>query len=167
MIFARLLCMVSVVAVLLPAALARAQDEKAPIGYGGPRVQMQNFMAPAYLPNGSVRFQVLTVRLVLDPGDRRSAACFSVPIVHEKFLMFLYQAKLTPTDFVGQRKDILAKRLFEVALATTGKGYFTGVEIVDEDTLALESKLSMDPKAVADSKMLLDNVSKTMTSQCR
>jgi hypothetical protein len=163
-------CVTILLFILMSLGLATpspAQEGDAAVGYGGPRVQMQNFMAPMVMPDGSVRFQVLTVRLILDAGEKRSAACFSVPIVHERFLMFLYKAKLSPTDFIGQRKDILAKRLFDVALETTGKGYFTGVEIVDESALALEAKLSMDPKAVADSKLLLDNISRTMTSQCK
>jgi hypothetical protein len=163
-----LLLIICAIAFAVLGGPASAEDDEAePVGYGGAKVQMQNFMVPARLPNGSVRFEVLTVRLVLDAGSRERAACFSVPIVHEKMLMYLYDAKLTPTDFVGTRKDILAKRLLEVAINATAKGYYSAVEVVDESTLALESKLAMTPKASADAKDLLDNKSKTLTSQCR
>ncbi|MDX2142217.1 MAG: hypothetical protein SFV19_02575 [Rhodospirillaceae bacterium] len=162
------LFLASALAFVLGGAPAGAEDDEGePVGYGGAKVQMQNFMVPTHSPKGQVRFEVLTLRLVLDAGPRERAACFSVPIVHEKMLMFLYDAKLSPTDLVGQRKDILAKRLLEVAINATAKGYYSGVEIVDESTLALEAKLAMAPKASADAKDLLDNKSKTLTSQCR
>jgi hypothetical protein len=130
-------------------ASAAEEDEAKGVGYGGAKVQMQPLMVPTRAKDGSVRFEVLTVRLILDAGARERPACFSIPIVHEKMLMYLYKANLTSADLDGPRLEVLANNLLDVAIKTTAKGYYAGIEIVDESSQA------MDPK------------SQTLSNQCK
>lgn len=161
------------VATLAVAALVlqpvQAADEAAGVGYGGPYVQLKPLMVPTHTSNGAVQYEVLTLRLVLDAGPRERPACFSAPIVHEKLLVYLSNAKLTSADMIGQRKDVLAKKLLEVAIASTDKGFYSAVEIVDADKLAAESRMTAGtkPAAAATPEEQLINKSKTLTTQCR
>ena len=92
---ARFACAVAAAAGLLlvaaPLRAAEDQDEAAPIGYGGAIVQMLPLMAP-YHAGGGVRYEALTIRLVLDQGPRERPACFSVPYLHDRFLAYVYQS---------------------------------------------------------------------------
>jgi hypothetical protein len=126
---------------------ARAADEK-PVGYGGAIVQLAPFMAP-YRSSEGIRYQVMTFRLVLDVGLNERAACFMAPIVHEKFLLYLYKKMPTPEDFQGQRKDVMLEDLLKVATEATTRGMYSAIQLVDETSPEL------DPK------------SKTLTSQCK
>jgi hypothetical protein len=148
---------VSFLSALLALGLpVRAADEE-PIGYGGAKVQLNPIMAP-YRVGNSVRYQVVTVRLILDVGVNERPACFMVPIVHEKFVLHFYKTMPTPADFVGQRKDVLQQTLLDIATATTDRGYYSGIEVVDDSMLA-----PRDEKAGAP----LDPKSQTLSTQCR
>ena len=94
----------------------------------------------------------VTLRLVLDTGPKERPACFSVPIVHEKMLMYLYHANLTPPDLVGARRELLAKNLYAVAVKTVGKGFYSGVEMINIDD---RGENPLDPK------------SQTLSAQCK
>ncbi|MSO98724.1 MAG: hypothetical protein EXR11_10980 [Rhodospirillaceae bacterium] len=74
-------------------------------------------------------------------------------MVHEKILMYLYDAKLVSTDFVGQRLELLGKNVFDVAIKATTKGYYAGYEIVTESTPPITPQN--------------DPISATMSSQCK
>ncbi len=119
------------------------------IGYGGAQVQLQPIMAP-YRTSYGTQYQVVTVRMTLDAGLNEKPACFMIPILQEKFLLYFYQTEPTPDDFVGQRKDVMVKKLLDLATATTDRGYYAGVELVDETSKSLDD----DPK------------SKTLSVQC-
>jgi len=138
----------------LAALPAQAQEKvEGAVGYGGSKVQMHPMMVPVRNSAGQIRFEVLTLRIVLDTGPKERPACFSVPIVHEKMLMYLYHAKLKPEDLQGQQKrDLLAKNLLNVAVKTTERGYYSGIELVNIDD---PGKQALDPK------------SQTLSSQCK
>lgn len=146
-----LLCLAVLAAGLAAAApaLAQKKGEDSAVGYGGAKVQLQPFMVPVRNTAGDVRFEVLTLRLVLGPAPRDRPACFSIPIVHEKLLLYFYRAKLVPGDLIGQRREVLAKTLLGVATKATQKGYYSAVEIVDTDD------------------KLTDPVSLTLTNKCK
>jgi hypothetical protein len=157
---------------ILVAGAALAAEEEAPagaVGYGGAYVQLKPLMIPTRGPTGAISYEALTVRLVLDAGERERVACFSAPIVHEKFLLYLHSANLTPADLVGKRKDVLAKKLLEVAIASTAKNYYSDVKIIDQGQLQLEAKIAASgkPKAAGTPEEQLENKSKTMTNQCQ
>lgn len=123
-------------------------EEKAGIGYGGAKVQLAPMMAP-YRTSRGVQYQVVIVRMTLDVGVNEKPACFMIPIIHEKFLLYFNKTQPTPADFVGQRKDVMLKALLDLATETTDRGFYAGVELVDE------TSPPMDPK------------SQTLSVQCK
>ena len=108
---------------IVPAAQAAEYE---PIGYGGAKVPLAPIMAP-YRIGKSVRYQVVTVRMVLDVGLNERPACFMIPVVHEKILLYLYKAMPQPADLEGQRKDVFLKALLDVATDATDRGLFSGI----------------------------------------
>ena len=111
---------------------------------------MQPMMVPYHSPTG-IRYMPLTIQMNVaggsgDPslsekGDpREKQACFIIPILHERFLMYLFNANLEGDDFEGEKRDVLAKNLFDVAIATVGKGYYAGLELVPDDAPPLDPK---------------------------
>lgn len=138
----------SAIAIASPVHAQEGKSKGKPIGYGGPRVELQPFLVPTRTPDGRMMNEVLTVRLVLDAGEKQRQGCFMAPIVHERFLMYLYKANLTSADFVGQRRDVLMKNLLEVAIKATTKGYYSGVEAVDDSS----PPLMQDPISLSMSK---------------
>jgi len=165
------LVLVLVSAVLFAAPLhAEEKGAKGGVGYGGAYVQLKPIMAPVRGTDGQIRCEVMTLRVILDVGERERPGCFSVPLVHERILMYLNTAGLTAADLAGKRLELLSKKLLEIAIATTAKGYYSEVQIVDQAQLQLEMKLAADnkkPKAASDPKEQYENKSKTLTSQCQ
>jgi hypothetical protein len=145
-----------VAAALLLAAPALAAtapppaQAEGPIGYGGAMVQLNPMMSPYRTPSG-IRYQVVTLRLVLDVGVNERPACFMAPVVHEKIMFYLYKTMPQPADLVGQRRDVLEKALLDLATATTDRGFYSAVRVVDEESPPLMS----DPK------------SQTLSTQCK
>jgi hypothetical protein len=127
----------------------KPQEDDAKIGYSNDEIQLNGMMVPVHTASGGTDYEVLVVRLQVAPGENARPACFMAPIVHEKMLMYLAAAHLEKADFEGQRRDVIAKDLFDVAVKTTDRGYYTGVTLVDETSPALDSK------------------SQTLSSQCR
>ncbi len=121
-----------------------------PIGYGGAKVQLNPIMSPYRTPSG-VRYQVISIRMVLDVGVNERPACFMIPVVHEKILFYLYKNMPSPEDLQGQRRDVFLKEMLDLATAATDRGFYAGVELVGED----DDKSKMDPK------------SQTLSSQCK
>src|SRR5690606_5148753 len=84
--------------------------ENTGVGYGGVVVQMQPMMAPYDTPDG-VRYEVLIVRIQFGINEYERPACFMLPYIHEKMLIYLSDARLTRADFSGQRRELLASNL--------------------------------------------------------
>jgi hypothetical protein len=132
------------------AAVKSAAAADQPVGYGGAMVQLAPLMAP-YRSGNRVLYHVVTLRLILDVGVNERPACFMAPVVHEKFLQYFYKNMLSPSDVVGQRRDVTEKALLDVATAATARGFYSAVRVVDESSPPLMS----DPK------------SQTLSTQCR
>jgi len=130
--------LIALLAFFAPFAASAAEPNQG-VGYGGALVQMQPIMVPYQSPDGT-HFQVVTIRIQLPIGEKERPACFVLPYVHEKILMYLYTAKLAPADFSGQRRDLLAKKLLDLAIASTDRGYYTGLQIIDQDAPPLDPK---------------------------
>ena len=113
-----ILCLLVAVA---PAFAAGKEKEAAPVGYGGAKVQLQPIMTPYHTAGAGVRYEVLTLRVVIDTGPKERPACFAIPLIHDRIVAYLYGANLTAADFIGQRREVLAKNLFDVAINTTGQ----------------------------------------------
>ena len=164
---------------LLAAAPAFAADG-APVGYGGKKVQLNPMMAP-YRTSAGLRYEVLMLRVVFDTGVRERPACFALPIVHDRLVRYLYKANLTGADFVGLRREVLQKNLFDVAIQTVGRGYYSGLEIVDPATedmnprTAAQAKSAKESRAVAEGKQAVKGegesepgaVDLTLSNQCK
>src|SRR5438128_2579610 len=94
--------------------------EGAPVGYGGKKVQMMPIMAP-YQTSAGTHYEVLTVRVTFatsNNGAKDKPACFAIPLIQDAFVRYLYRAKLTSEDFVAERRDVLAHKLFDIAVDT-------------------------------------------------
>ncbi len=129
-----------------PPPAAEAGEGK--IGYSDSEIQLNGMMVPIKTRNG-MNYEVLTLRLQLGPGETERPACWMTPIVHEKMLMYLHDANLSDEDFVGQKRELLAKALLDVAIKATDKGYYSAVILVEETSPPLAQK------------------SLTLTSQCK
>jgi len=134
----------------LTAVVAQAQ----PIGYGGPRIQLHPIMVP-YRGAAGVYYAPVTIRLVLrEDGEknvtaRQRSACYSAPLIHEKFLIFLHGAGLRAGDLTGRNAEVVTGQLHEVAERAVGPGILAGVEFVE---------VSSPP---------LSPISRTLSTQCR
>ena len=109
-----------------------AEDSEGAIGYTGYRIQLNPMMVPYKTPSG-LRYEVLTVRLRLPEGNERPG-CWMIPIIHEKILMYLYEANLTPADFQGQRREVLAKNMFDAVIRASDRSLYTGLTLVDDNS---------------------------------
>ncbi len=106
------------------------------VGYGTPiKIQLMPMMAP-YKVGRNTRYEVVTLRLVLTPDpEKERPACFMIPVLHEKILLWLHKANLQQADFSGQRKDVLREKILNVAIANTDKTYFAAVEFLDDQNM--------------------------------
>ncbi len=148
----------------------KKEEGEGKVGYSTTVIQLMPMMAP-YRTSSGVRYELLSVRLELPPDDNpRSAelqrgACFMIPIVHEKMLLFLSKAKLQEADFHDQRREVLAKRLLDVATDTTDRSMFTGLKLVDATAPPLK-EVGSDAQIV-DSDPPLSQRSQTLTAECK
>lgn len=149
-----------------PAWDAAAASGGNPVGYGGSKIQLMPMMAP-YKVGKDTRYHVLTLRLVLAPNpETERPACFMVPILHEKILLFLHKANLQQADFTGQRLDVLREKILGVAIANTDRSYFTAVEFLDDQSMLPTTSKGKDGVEVR-SNTTLDPRSATLSSQCK
>lgn len=150
----------------LSAPASSAESADSPVGYGGAKIQMMPMMAP-YRIGKETRYHVLTMRLVLAPNpETERPACFMIPILHEKILLYLHGAKLTQADFTGQRLDVLKEKIFNIAIANTDRSYFTGVEFLDDQSMLPTTTKGKDGVEVKTTGTL-DPRSTTLSSQCK
>lgn len=136
--------------------VGQAAEDEGPIGYTGDRIQLTPIMAP-YKTSTGLGYEVLTIRLRLptsdsDQGDPRTG-CWLIPIVHEKILMYLYDANLKQADFRGQRREVLAENLFKAVIRATDRGLYTGLTLVDGNSEPITP--ATDPRSA------------TLTNQCK
>ncbi len=118
---------------------AAAEGGEAKIGYSDAEIQLNGMMVPIKTRNG-MSYEVLTLRLQLAPGETERPACWMAPIVHEKMLIYLHDANLSADDFVGQKRELLARALLDVAIKTTDRGFYAGVVLVEETSPPLAQK---------------------------
>lgn len=152
-----------------PKKPAAKEEGEGKVGGATTAIQFMPMMAP-YRTASGMRYELLSVRIELAPDSPANdqlqrGACFMVPIVHEKMLMWLSTAKLTPADFKDQRREVLAKNLLDVAVKATDKQYFTGLKLVDASAPPLK-EVGSDAQIV-DSDPPLSQRSQTLTAQCK
>lgn len=151
-------------------AASRSGGEGEKVGGATTAIQLMPMMAPYRTPSGEMRYELLSVRIELAPDSPSNdqlqrGACFMVPIVHEKMLMWLSTAHLQAADFKDQRREVLAKNLLDIAVAATDKQFFTGLKLVDASAPPLK-EVGSDAQIV-DSDPPLSQRSQTLTAQCK
>lgn len=144
-------------------------EESGKVGYSTTAIQLMPMMAPYRTPAG-MRYELLSVRIELAPDNPSNdqlqrSACFMIPVIHEKMLMWLAAAHLQAADFKDQRREVLAKNLLDVAIAATDKSLFTGLKLVDASAPPLK-EVGSDAQIV-DSDPPLSQRSQTLTAQCK
>ena len=139
------------VALALSSPAFAAEEGEGALGYNGPRVQLTPIMAPYHTSSG-VQYEVLTVRLRLPEGNERPG-CWLIPIVHERMLMYLYDANLTRADFQGQRREVLRENLFKTVIDATDRSIYTELTLVDGNSDLISP--ATDPRSA------------TLSTQCK
>lgn len=130
------------VAVAMP---AQAQDEdQRPRAYVGRYIQLDPMMAPFQTARG-IRYEVVTVRLVIGENSTARYACFVAPKVHEEIMFFLWERGLTTAEFEGERQEGLALEILEFVGEKTDPRYYSAIELaggydeIDEDSQNLSN----------------------------
>jgi hypothetical protein len=129
---------------------ATAGAAEAPVGYGGSQIQLQPIMAP-YLATDGVRYEPITIRLTLpssamagglavsgNPVER--VGCYSVPIIHDRIIVYLYGARLRAEDFTGLRREVLERNLLAVANRVVGRAIYVAASLVGTDAPAMDTR---------------------------
>lgn len=123
----------------------QAQDEDLrPRAFVGRYIQLDPIMAPFSTSRG-VRYEVITVRLVIGENSTARYACFVAPQLHEKIMFFLWDRGLTTADFAEERRAGLAAEILEFVVNETDERYYDTVELaggydeIDEDSQSLSN----------------------------
>lgn len=124
---------------------ASAQEEDLrPRAFVGRYIQLDPIMAPFQTARG-IRYDVVTVRLVIGENSTARYACFLAPKVHEEILFYLWERGLTAADFQGDRQAGLAIDILNFVSEKTDPRYYSSVELaggydeMDEDSQNLST----------------------------
>lgn len=130
--------------VMSVSASAQDEDDLRPRAYVGRYIQLDPIMAPFQTARG-VRYEVVTVRLVIGENSTARYACFVAPKMHEEILFFLWDRGLTAAEFQGERQAGLAKEILQFVSDKTDERYYSSVELaggfdeMDEDSQSLST----------------------------
>ncbi len=112
---------------LAQAALAQ-DDDLRPRAYVGRYIQLDPMMAPFQTAKG-IRYEVVTVRLVIGANSTARYACFVAPKLHEQIMFFLWDRGLSTADFEGERQAGLAADILKYVGEQTDPRYYSAVEL--------------------------------------
>lgn len=126
-------------------APASAQDEDLrPRAFVGRYIQLDPIMAPFQTGRG-IRYEIVTVRLVIGENSTARYACWVAPTMHEEIMFYLWYRTLTPADFEGERKTEMSQALLKLITDKTDPKYYAAVEFaggfeeMDEDSSNLST----------------------------
>ena len=120
----------SLVAVLVSGCVLAADDpDLRPRAFVGGYIQFDPMMTPFQTAQG-IRYQVITVRLVIGENSTARSACFSAPMLHEQIMFYLWDRGLTSSDFQGERKAGIAADILKFISDKTDPRYYSAVELV-------------------------------------
>lgn len=129
--------------VLSPSVLAQEQDLR-PRQYVGRYIQLDPIMAPFQTTRG-IRYEVITVRLIIGENSTVHSACFVARRLHETIMFYLWDRGLTIADFSEERKDGIAAKILKFVTEETDPRYYAAVELaggydeIDEDFQSLSN----------------------------
>jgi len=118
---------------------AQEDDEVRPREYMGRYIQLDPIMVPFQTGRG-IRYEVITVRLVIGANSTANYACFVAPKVHEKVMFFLWDRGMTAQDFLEDKRLSLGMEILDFVSEETDERYYSAVELVggyeeiDEDS---------------------------------
>jgi hypothetical protein len=141
-IFAMTLSLFAVFGLGTPAS-AQEEDIR-PRMYVGRYIQLDPIMAPFRTTRG-VRYEVVTVRLVIGENSTVRPACFVAPKLHEEIMFYLWERGLTTADFSAERLDGLGAEILDFVRDETDERYYSAVELaggydeIDEDSQNLSN----------------------------
>lgn len=130
--------------VLLPWQASAQEEDLRPRGLVGRYIQLDPIMAPFQTARG-IRYEVVTVRLVIGENSTARYACYMAPKMHEEILFYLWERGLTTADFQGERQAGLAKDILNFVSDQTDPRYYEAVELaggfdeMDEDSQNLST----------------------------
>lgn len=122
-----------------------AQDEDLrPRALVGRYIQLDPIMVPFQTARG-IRYEIVTVRLVIGANSTAKYACYVAPMLHEQVMFYLWERGVTTADFEGDRKVELANSLLKYISDMTDERYYEvvefagGYEEIDEDSQNLSN----------------------------
>lgn len=132
--------MLGLVALLTTVPPAQAQDEDLrPRALVGRYIQLDPIMVPFQTARG-IRYEIVTVRMVIGENSTARYACFVAPMLHEQIMFYLWEHSVTTADFEGDRKVELGKKILDYVSDMTDERYYTAIEFaggyeeIDEDS---------------------------------
>ena len=145
MIVLRLFTALVAMAFCLTAGPVLAQeDDLRPRAYVGRYIQLDPIMAPFQTSRG-IRYEVVTVRLIIGENSTARYACFVAPMLHEQIMFYLWERGLTTADFSDERKAGIAADILKFVEDMTDERYYEAVELaarddeIDEDSQSLSN----------------------------
>jgi hypothetical protein len=137
--------MFGLMALLSTAPPALAQDEDLrPRALVGRYIQLDPIMIPFQTARG-IRYEIVTVRMVVGEKSTARYACFVAPMLHEQIMFFLWEKGVTTADFEGDRKVELANKILAYVSDKTDERYYEAIEFaggyeeIDEDSQNLSN----------------------------
>ena len=127
--------------VIEPVAAQEDEDVR-PRAYIGRYIQLDPIMVPFQTRRG-IRYEVITVRLVIGANSTAHYACFVAPMLHEKVMFFLWDRGMTSQDFSEDKRSSLGTEILDFVKDETDERYYSAVELVggyeeiDEDSEGL------------------------------
>lgn len=125
-------------------ALAQDEEDVRPRAYVGRYIQLDPIMVPFQTVRG-LRYEVITVRLVIGANSTARSACFVAPKVHEMVMFFLWDRGMTAQDFSADKRPAIAAEILDFIRGETDERYYNAVELVggyeeiDEDSQSLSN----------------------------
>ena len=118
----------AVLAYVPPAAAQSDEEDFRPRLFVGRYIQLSPMMIPFQTPRG-IRYEVITVRLVIGENSTARQACWIAPKVHEDIMFYLWGRRLTMADFQENRRADLAYDILQYIESTTDTRYYESVEL--------------------------------------
>lgn len=123
---------------------AQEDEDLRPRAYVGRYIQLDPIMVPFQTARG-LRYEVITVRLVIGANSTARYACFVAPKLHEKIMFFLWDRGMMAQDFNEEKRAAIAAEILDFVRDETDERYYSEVELVggyeeiDEDSQSLSN----------------------------
>ncbi|MGB1876324.1 MAG: hypothetical protein ACPHGY_05280 [Rhodospirillaceae bacterium] len=120
------------------------EEDLRPRAFVGRYIQLDPIMAP-FQTARCIRYEIVTVRLVIGENLTARYACWIAPKMHEEIMFWLWDRTLTTADFEGDRKAEMSQAILKFVSDNTDPRYYEAVEFaggfeeMDEDSSNLST----------------------------